>query len=118
RRRLTLVTQGLMEAQVKLDDAVAARQKQEDEDRLNPLPTLDPEDKGTGGANAKSLRSEENARLNAARAVQKELLNLDQAIFDARIDGEVRTAEQIQKNYQLAVDKIASETEERYLNLQ
>src|SRR5690606_2398914 len=50
-----------------------------------------------------------------ARAVQKELLDLDQAVFDARLSGEVRTAEEVQKLYQVTVDKVASETEERYL---
>jgi tape measure domain-containing protein len=63
------------------------------------------------------LRSEENARLNAERAIQKEILNIDQETFDARIDGENKTAEQIEKNYELKLRKIQSQIEEQLLNI-
>jgi tape measure domain-containing protein len=65
----------------------------------------------------KQLMAEENARANAARALQKEILDLDQQIFDARIDGEARTAEEINKNYELAIRKIESQIAEKFLDL-
>ena len=120
RDRLRVVTEGLIGAQFKLDDALEARRKREEEERTSPLPTLTPDGKGdkTADASDRRARNEENRRLTAARAIQKEMLDLDQAVFQARIDGEVRTAEQVRQAYQIAVDTIASETEERYLKLQ
>lgn len=119
RQRLTNVTYGLVNAQLKLDDAIAKREAREAKDREAPLPTLTGDgDSGKTKDTSKAERNAENRRLTAARAIAKELLDLDQAVFDARIDGEVRTAQQVQQNYQLTVDKIASETEERYLGLQ
>ncbi len=120
RDRLRVVTEGLIGAQFKLDDALEARRKREEEERTSPLPALTPDGKGdkTADASDRRARNEENRRLTAARAIQKEMLDLDQAVFQARIDGEVRTAEQVRQAYQIAVDTIASETEERYLKLQ
>jgi len=66
---------------------------------------------------SKKEMSEANARANARRAIQKQLLDLDQQIFDARTDGEVRTSKQVQENYSLAVQKIESEIAEAYLQL-
>lgn len=113
-RRMNVLTDSIAESETKLKAAVAARQAQEAKDRLSALPGVPTEEKDT----SKAERNAENRRLSAARAVAKELLDLDQAIFDARLSGEVRTAEEVQKLYQVTVDKIASETEERYLKLQ
>ncbi len=79
------------------------------------------EKKGPKGPSAESLAkkemSEENSRANAARAIQKELLDLDQELFDARIDGELRTVAQIDKNYELEIRKIESRFAEAQLSL-
>lgn len=74
-------------------------------------------DKEKKGPTEKQLRAEENARANATRAVQKEILDLDQQIFDARIDGEARTAQQIDENYSLTIRKIESQIAEKRLEL-
>lgn len=69
------------------------------------------------GKTEKQLRAEENARANAARAIQKEILDLDQEIFDARTEGEIRTVEQIERNYELAIRKIEAQIAEKRLDL-
>lgn len=74
-------------------------------------------DKDKKGPTDKQLRAEENSRANAARAISKEILDLDQQIFDARIDGEARTAEQVAKNYELTIRKIESQIAEKQLDL-
>lgn len=70
------------------------------------------------GPTAKQLRAAANKRANAARAIQKEILDLDQEIFDTRIAGEVRTAEQVEKNYELTIRKIEARIAEQRLELQ
>lgn len=69
-------------------------------------------------AAAKRELAAANARANAGRAVQKELLNLDQEVFDARLNGEVRTAEQIAENYDLTIRDIESKLAEKALELE
>jgi tape measure domain-containing protein len=74
-------------------------------------------EKDKKGPTDKQLRAEENSRANAARAISKEILDLDQQIFDARIDGEARTAEQVQKNYELTIRSIEAQIAEKQLDL-
>lgn len=118
RRRSVLIDESISK-QLRLQDVIAERQAQEAKDREAPLPGLLG---GDGDAKVKDTskadRNAENRRLTAARAISKELLDLDQAVLDARLSGEVRTAAEVQQIYAVAVDKIASETEERYLKLQ
>ena len=68
-------------------------------------------------AAAKRAMSESNARANAARAVQKELLDLDQQLYDARVQGEARTVEEVDKNYNLMIRNIESQIAEKQLDL-
>lgn len=96
-------------------EADAARERAKAE--ASAKPTTEDKDKKPKGPTAKQLMSEENARANASRAINKELLDLDQALFDARIDGEIRTQAQIDKNYELQIKKIESEIAEKALAL-
>ena len=86
---------------------------QPEEPEFNP-PALGGDD---GDGAGKSDMREANARANARRALQKELLDLDQKLFDTRMDGEVRTSEQVRRNYELTIRAIESETEEAMLKL-
>lgn len=77
-----------------------------------------------GGAAAKAAAAAEkramadsNARANAARAVQKELLDLDQQLYDARVQGEARTVEEVDRNYNLMIRNIESQIAEKQLSL-
>jgi tape measure domain-containing protein len=69
------------------------------------------------GPTSKQIQDAAEARADAARAIQKEILDLDQQIFDARLDGEIRTVEQIDRNYQITIDKIRSQIAEQFLGL-
>lgn len=86
---------------------------QPEEPEFNP-PALGGDD---GDSAARKAMREANARANARRALQKELLDLDQKLFDTRMDGEVRTSEQVRRNYELTIRTIESETEEAMLKL-
>lgn len=59
----------------------------------------------------------ENKRLNAARAIQKELLQLDQEILDARINGEATSVEQINHVYALRMEQIEAMIAEKALEI-
>jgi tape measure domain-containing protein len=83
--------------------------------------TEDEEDPGKAARDAEAARKREessaNARANAARAVQKELLDLDQQLYDARVQGEARTAEEVDRNYNLMIRNIESQIAEKQLEL-
>ena len=118
RRRMVLIDEAAFK-QEQLQGIIAARQAQEAKDREAPLPgLLGGDGEGKGKDTSRADRNAENRRLTAARAISKELLDLDQAVLDAQLNGQVRTAEEVQRVYTVTVDKIASETEERYLKLQ
>ncbi|MDQ3038997.1 MAG: tape measure protein, partial [Pseudomonadota bacterium] len=102
-----------------LDSAAKLRAQDKAEVSSISAPTDDADDaKAKKGPSEKSLRAEANAKLDAARAINKELLDLDQQLFDAQIDGQIKTAAQIAKNYELTVKKVESEIEEQRLTLE
>ncbi|MBT9159046.1 MAG: hypothetical protein DDT26_00295 [Dehalococcoidia bacterium] len=65
----------------------------------------------------KAAQAAEDARANAQRALQRTILDLDQQIFDARIDGEARTVAQIEENYQLSLAQIEAKLAELNLGI-
>jgi tape measure domain-containing protein len=118
--RQKFLLESIEDGETRLKRLADERVDKEAKDRLAPLPASpvsEKKEKEAKGPSEKALRAEENARLNSARAIQKELLDLDQQIFDARTSGDVRTSEQVQQNYALRVQQIESQIAEAQLGL-
>jgi tape measure domain-containing protein len=103
---------------LKEEEAAADEARRKEEEAAANAARVDPEEeeKDKGPTDAQIMAAE-NRRLNAARAISKELLNLDQEIIDARLDAEARTVDEVQQRYALAIQQIESQIAEKQLEL-